>query len=305
MAINNLKKALGFGKRDEKVGPTPEEQRALETKAARGKIPLSVKRRKIKEGKVVLEVKDLETSNDKGATALNKVSFSIRGGEILGFAGVMSCGHNDLANVIVGLKKATGGSVHILGRDLTNSQPKKIVDQGVAHLPEDRTSFGVIMNLSIRENLILGAQSDPRFKKRWLLNNPEIDRHAEKLIKEYDIKPPNKDAQVRTLTGDNIVRVLLARELSREPKLIVANQPTKGLDLVATRYVQDRLMEQRNKGVAILLVSEDLNEIMSLSDRIAVMHQGRIVDSMPASKAKIGEIGLMMAGVRAPVRKRS
>jgi simple sugar transport system ATP-binding protein len=269
-------------------------------------IYFGVKRRKVKQGKVVLSVKDLEALNDKGLPALRKVSFDVHEREILGIAGVSGNGQRELAEVITGLRKATGGKVIILGKDVTNKSPKEITAQGVGHIPEDRVGTGLIMNFTVAENLILGSQSEPPFvnrwflpfNKRWFLDKNEINRYADQLIKEYDIKTPSRDTPARNLSGGNLQKLILARELSRKPKLLIANQPTRGLDVGATEFIQSKLEEQKEKGTAILLISEDLDEIMCLSDRIAVMYEGQIVGIVPAEKAKIKDIGLMMAGVK-------
>ncbi|MBC7219538.1 MAG: ABC transporter ATP-binding protein [Hadesarchaea archaeon] len=269
-------------------------------------IYFGVKRKKVKPGKVVLSVKDLEALNDKGLPALRKVSFEIREREILGVAGVSGNGQRELAEVITGLRKATGGRVIILGKDVTNKSPKEITSQGVGHIPEDRVGTGLVMNFTVAENLILGSQSEPPFvnrwflpfNKKWFLDKNEINKYADQLIKEYDIKTPSRDTPARNLSGGNLQKLILARELSRKPKLLIANQPTRGLDVGATEFIQSKLEEQKEKGTAILLISEDLDEIMSLSDRIAVIYEGQIVGIVPAEKAKIKDIGLMMAGVK-------
>jgi simple sugar transport system ATP-binding protein len=269
-------------------------------------IYFGVKRRKVKQGRAVLSVKDLEALNDKGLPALRKVSFDVHEREILGIAGVSGNGQRELAEVITGLRKATGGKVIILGKDVTNKSPKEITAQGVGHIPEDRVGTGLIMNFTVAENLILGSQSEPPFvnrwflpfNKRWFLDKNEINRYADQLIKEYDIKTPSRDTPARNLSGGNLQKLILARELSRKPKLLIANQPTRGLDVGATEFIQSKLEEQKEKGTAILLISEDLDEIMCLSDRIAVMYEGQIVGIVPAEKAKIKDIGLMMAGVK-------
>ncbi|MGC8817183.1 MAG: ABC transporter ATP-binding protein [Candidatus Hadarchaeum sp.] len=269
-------------------------------------ICFGVKRKKVKPGKVVLSVEDLEALNDKGLPALRKVSFEIREREILGIAGVSGNGQRELAEVITGLRKATGGKVIILGQDVTNKTPKEITSLGVGHIPEDRVGTGLVMNFTVAENLILGSQSEPPFVNRWFLpfnvkwflDKKEINRYADQLIKEYDIKTPSRDTPARNLSGGNLQKLILARELSRKPKLLIANQPTRGLDVGATEFIQSKLEEQKEKGTAILLISEDLDEIMCLSDRIAVIYEGQIVGIVPAEKAKIKDIGLMMAGVK-------
>ncbi len=272
-----------------------------------------VKKAKTGKGKTVLQVNDLETMNDKGLPALKKVTFDLRAGETLGIAGVSGNGQRELAEVITGLRPATGGRVVVAGKNVTNKSPKQITDQGVGHIPEDRMGMGLIMNFTVAENLILGAQSEPPFvnrwflpiNKKWFLDKKEIANHALKLIDEYDIKTPSKDVPARNLSGGNLQRLILARELSRQPKLLIANQPTRGLDVGAIEFIRGKLVEQSAKGVATLLISEDLDEIMSLSDRIVVIYEGQIAGILSAKTAKVREIGLMMAGIKKSARSKT
>jgi len=258
------------------------------------------------EGKVALEVKNLSAMGEKGLLALKNVSFSIYEGEILGIAGVSGNGQRELAEVITGMRKATEGKVYIFGKDMTNLPPKKIIEQGVGHIPEDRLGTGVIPDFSIAENLVLETHPMAPFSYQWFLpftrryflNRDEIRKNAERLINEYDIATPSIDAPARNVSGGNLQRLILAKVLSRNPRLLIAAHPISGLDVAATEFIHKKLIEQRERGVAILLISEDLNEIMSLSDRIAVMYEGKIVGIIPASKAQIQEIGLMMTGVK-------
>jgi len=252
-----------------------------------------------KKGKTALEIKNLSAMGDKGLLALKNVSLSIHEGEILGIAGVSGNGQRELAEVITGMRKAIEGKVYIFGNDVTNLPPKKIIEHGVGHIPEDRLGIGVIPDFSIAENFMLEIRSTPLFvKRRYFLNRDKIRKYAERLIKEYDIAIPSIDAPAKNLSGGNLQRLILAKVLSRNPKVLIAAHPTSGLDVAGTEFIHKKLLEQREKGVAILLISEDLNEIMSLSDRIAVIYEGRIVGIVPASKAKIQEIGLMMTGVK-------
>jgi len=266
----------------------------------------NIEKHRTEKGKAVLEVENLWSLSDKGQPALKEVSFYIDGGEILGIAGVAGNGQRELAEVLTGMRKATEGKVRVFGRDMTNSPPEEIIEQGVGHIPEDRAGMGLIMDFSVAENLILEIRSKPPFSRRWFLpfdkryflDMDEVRKHAEKLIQEYDIVTPSPDVPARNLSGGNLQRLILAKVLSRNPGLIVAAQPTSGLDVGATEFIRKKLLEQREKGVAILLISEDLNEVMSLSDRIAVVYEGKIVGIVPAAEAKIREIGLMMAGAK-------
>lgn len=253
-------------------------------------------RPKTKKGKVVLVVENLDAVSDNGLPALKDVSFSIHEGEILGIAGVSGNGQRELEEVIMGLRKAIEGKVIMFGRDMTNLSPREIIDAGVGYVPEDRIARGLIMDFSIAENAILGSHSKLPFVKKWLLDSQEIVQYARKLISEYDIQVSDIEAPAKYLSGGNMQKLILARKISRNPKLLIAAQPTRGLDIKATEFIRRKIMKQREKGLAVLWISEDLDEIMTLSDHIAVMYEGEIVNVLPIEKARIEEIGQLMAG---------
>jgi len=257
-----------------------------------------LEKKPVKRGEVVLEVKNLHALNDKGLPAIKGISFTVSQGEILGIAGVAGNGQRELVEVITGLRKATEGKVLILGQDRTNRSPKEVIEMRVAHIPEERIRMGLIPNMSVAENLILKNYRESPFSNKLFLNLTVIDQKAEKLISEYNIVTPSKKTQAKLLSGGNIQRLILARELCEEPRLIVAAHPTYGLDVGATEYIRTLLLRQREEGAAVLLVSEDLEEIMSLSDRIAVMFEGGFMGIVPAESAEVEEIGLMMAGAK-------
>ncbi len=257
-----------------------------------------LERKPVERGKAVLEVKNLRASSDRGLPAVRGISFTLNEGEILGIAGVAGNGQRELVEVITGLRKATGGEVFILGEDVTNCSPKKIIEKGVAHIPEERIRMGLVPSMSVAENLILKDYCSPLFSENLFLKHTLIDQVAEKRISEYSIITPSKKTPAKLLSGGNIQRLILARELSEKPCLIVAAHPTYGLDVGATEYIRTLLLKQREMGAAILLVSEDLEEIMSISDRIAVMFQGEFMGIVPTKEAEIEEIGLMMAGTK-------
>ncbi len=304
MAISDKVTVLRQGK----VVSTVDSKQTNEKELARmmvGKdVLFRVERHTCEIGGPVLEVKNLSVLNDKGLPALKKVSFSICKGEILGIAGVSGNGQRELEETLMGLRKGQEGGIRIRDRDMLNRSTREIMDQGSAFIPEDRIGRGLAVNLSVAENLILNSYSDPDysfnwflpFKNRWFLNEKEINTHVSNLIKEYDIKTPSKDVPTKNLSGGNLQKLILARELSRSPALLVAAQPTRGLDVGATEFIRNKLMEQKTKGVAILLISEDLDEIMSMSDHVAVMYEGEIVGNLPIDEVKIEDIGLMMAG---------
>ncbi len=254
-------------------------------------------------GEVLLTVEGLSAYNDKGLPALRHVSFQIRAGEILGLAGVAGNGQRELVEVITGLRRATGGSVRLGGCDLTNKPPRCAIDLGLSHIPEDRLHTGLIANMTVGDNLILKGYRRPPLSKIGFLVKQAIVRFVEQLIRRFEIATPGRDTPMKNLSGGNLQRALLAREISTRPKVMIAMQPTRGLDVGAIEGVHRLLLDLRRSGTAILLVSEELDEILALSDRIAVIYEGRIMGILPGDQANVQEIGLMMAGQEAGGRK--
>ena len=296
MAISDRVTVLRRGKVVATCNTSETDKRELTRMMVGREVLFHLERKPVEKGEVVLEVEGLHALNDKGLPALKGISFAIRGGEILGIAGVAGNGQRELVEVITGLRKAVKGRVSILGEDMTNRSPREIAEKGVAHIPEERIRMGLVPNMSVAENLILKNYRCPPCSGRLFLNHLFIDQRAEKLISEYNIVTPSKETPAKLLSGGNIQRLILAREISEEPRLIVASHPTYGLDVGATEHIRQLLLKQREKGAAILLVSEDLEEIMIMSDRIAVMFEGEVVGLMDAAEAEVEKIGLMMAG---------
>jgi len=248
---------------------------------------------------MVLEVRQVSARNDKGVLGLDNLSLSLKAGEILGIAGVAGNGQTELAEILTGMRKVISGKVFVQGTDLTNASPREMIEHGVGHIPEDRMGSGLLLDMSIAENLVLEVRNDPRFEKNFMIDDEQVHLNAKRLVEEYSIQCAGVDAPARTLSGGNMQKAILAKVLSRNPKVLIAVQPTSGLDVGATEFIDEKLKEQRNLGVGILLISGDLNEIMALSDRIAVLYEGKIMGTMPAEGAKMEEIGLMMGGVAA------
>jgi len=253
-----------------------------------------IRKTAVKKGSTLLEVNDLKALNDSGVVAIEAVSFSVKEGEILGIAGVTGNGQNELLDVITGQRRAEDGKVIIKGKDVTSYSPKKVRDLGVGHIPEDRIEKGLLRDRSISENLVLGVHTNPPLANRWFTNPAQIKNYARKLVAEYDISTPDIEKEAGKLSGGNMQRLILARELSRDPDIILANKPTSGLDVSSQEFIHQRLMRERGRGKAILLVSEDLDEIMMMSDRIAVMYEGKIVRVVPTDKVTMDQIGEMM-----------
>jgi ABC-type uncharacterized transport system ATPase subunit len=243
-------------------------------------------------GPVLLELDGISAKNQQGIDALKNISIEIHAGEILGLAGVSGNGQSELAGVLFGTLAPSSGRVRVAGKDLTGAQPSVISRAGVGRIPEDRQA-GLVAELSVAENLALERLES--FVRHGTLDKQAMRRHADQLIKEFQIKASAGD-RVRTLSGGNMQKVILARTLSQEPSVVVASQPTRGLDIGATEYMRRRLVDQRDRGAAVLLISEDLDEITSLADRIAVIYEGQIVSTMPSGEATPQQLGLMMTG---------
>ena len=247
-------------------------------------------------GQVLLSVENVCAKNDKGLSALKDVSFQIRSGEILGIAGVAGNGQSELAEVISGLRECTSGMVTVGGQTVSNQPPKVAIEANVAHIPMDRTGVGSPPNLSITDNLIMKTYRRPPIAKGWAIDERTARQRANVLKDDYEIIAPSIDTQARLLSGGNLQRVILAREISGQPSVILAVQPTRGLDVGAIEGVRRLLLEQRQAGAAILLISEELEELFSLSDRIAVIYEGEIMGTFKEPDQET--IGLMMAGQR-------
>jgi len=258
---------------------------------------LRVQRPPVEWGDVRLSLQDLWAHGDKGVPALRGVTLAVRAGEILGIAGVSGNGQRELAQVIAGLRALSQGKVEIDGVDTTGWSPDRLLKHGLAYIPEERMRDGVIRDFSVGENLILKDHVDRPFANGIFMNFGTIASYADRLIENFDIRTPSRDTPLKNLSGGNIQKMVLARELSREPRVLVAAQPTRGVDISATEYIHQRLVAQRAKGTATLLISEDLDEILNLSDRIAVMYEGEIVGIVDQHEATVEQLGLMMAGV--------
>ena len=226
--------------------------------------------------------------------ALRGIDLNIREGEILGLAGVDGNGQKELAEALTGLMRVTEGEILYRGAPIQNRRPADYIREGIAHVPEDRQNTGIAMDFSIKNNLILKNHGDDRFRKGPIIDYDKVNAYAEDLMEQYKIKATGRNEIIRRLSGGNQQKVVLARELSGEPEFLIASHPTRGLDIGASEYVQEQLLLQRNKGVAILLISANLEEIMQLSDRVAVIFEGRITGILPrgASAAEIGRLML-------------
>jgi general nucleoside transport system ATP-binding protein len=247
-------------------------------------------------GDVVLKVENLEAFDDRKHKVLNDASFEVRAGEVLGIAGVQGNGQTELVEVLSGLRKPSGGKVTIGDKDITSVSPRKVTEAGTAHIPEDRQRYGLVLAYTVSDNLILNSYYRPPNRKGLTMDIRAIAERAKKKIREFDVRTPSIDTLVKSLSGGNQQKVVVARELARPIKLLIAAQPTRGLDVGSIEFIHRSIIKQRDEGVATLLVSAELDEILALSDRIAVMFHGRIVAVLPAAEATREKLGLLMAG---------
>ena len=251
-------------------------------------------------GPSVLEAEGLECLNARGLPGLRGVSLAVRAGEILGVAGVDGNGQTELAEALAGLRPCTAGRVRIQGCDCTGASPSRFIAAGLGHIPQDRQHMGLVLDLSVAENLILQQHAEPPFARRATMDRGAVASHADRLMREFDVRAASPDVAVRTLSGGNQQKAILAREFSRRPAVLLAVQPTRGLDIGATQFVHERLDAARAAGAGILLVSTELDEVLALADRIAVMFEGRVVGTVDATAASRETVGLMMAGHPVP-----
>ena len=260
-------------------------------------VTMKPKRAVVERGAVRLALNNLHAQSDREMPALRGVDLEIHAGEILGLAGVSGNGQRELAEVVTGLRPATQGQVFLEGEDVTGQSPGTLTEKMLAYIPEERMKDGMIQEFSVAENTILRDHHKQPFSNSGFLILQIIARYADKLIQKFQVKTPSRETPAKSLSGGNIQKVVLARELSREPRVLIAAQPIRGLDIGAIEYVHARLLEQRQKGTAILLISEDLDEILGLSDRIAVIYEGDIMGVLDGAEATAEQIGLLMAGV--------
>ena len=260
-------------------------------------VMLQVEKSVSRPGDPVLEVKELEVKDDRGQIALDSLSFEVRAGEILGVAGVEGNGQRELVEAITGLRAPSVGVMKIEGEELTGESPRQITKKGVAHIPEDREKHGVVAVYSLAENTILNRYHRRPFSIRGILRRDVIRSHAQDVVDEFDVRTPSISVPASSLSGGNKQKLIVGREFSDDIKLLIAAQPTRGIDIGAIEFIHRRILEQRDKGAAVLLVSAELDEILGLSDRIAVLYDGKIMDVVDAQQANREQIGLLMAGI--------
>lgn len=304
MTISDRVTILRKGKVIDVLNTDDTNEKDLACKMVGREILFDIQKEQVKAGPPVLKTVNMKTNDDKGLPAVKGISLTVRKGEILGIAGVAGNGQKELVEVLAGLRKATGGRVLTMGEDMTNASPRDLLRQGIAYVPADRIGRGSLGEFSVEENLILGYHfSEPYayrwflpFRADWFLNRRAVGEHAEELISRFNIKTPNRATPASSLSGGNLQKLILSRELTRRPAVLLCEEPTQGLDVGAAEYVRLTLLEEQKRGVGILLVSSDLDEVMRLSDRIAVIFEGEIVGTLDGAESNIQVIGQLMTG---------
>ena len=259
-------------------------------------VSFAVEKNPARSGDTIFSLKGVHALNNRGLPALNGIEFDVKRGEILAVAGIDGNGQSELVEVLTGLRPIESGSVYFRGDDITRYSPGRRIEMGLAAIPEDRQKRGLVGAFTVAENLILEQRADRPFSRRGVLDLKAIKRHANKLIERFDIRPPRETYLASSLSGGNQQKVILAREITRNPELLIASQPTRGLDVGAIEYVHKRLVQVRDEGKGVLLVSLDLDETLYLADRIAVIYEGKIVSVLDREEADERKLGLLMAG---------
>ncbi len=250
-------------------------------------------------GDTILEIRNLNVNNSRNVPALRDFSIELRAGEILGIAGVEGNGQTELIEALTGLRKIEGGTILLKGKNITRLSIRERIQSGMAHIPEDRQKRGLVLDYSIEQNMILETHREEPYSKHGFLNKGAIRAHAEKIIAAFDVRSSEgASTKARTMSGGNQQKAIIGREFDLDPELLIAVQPTRGLDIGSIVYIHQRLVEQRDSGKAVLLVSLELDEILDLSDRIAVISHGELVGIVDADKTNEREVGLMMTGVK-------
>ena len=263
------------------------------------KVSFKVKKEECKPGDVVLQVKDLNVMSNKKVLGLKNFSIEVRAGEVLGIAGVEGNGQSELVEAITGIRKVESGKIIFKNNDITNTNIRSRINSGIAHIPEDRQKRGLVLDYTMEDNIVLEVYNRKPFSKRGLLNRKAIREYANKIIETFDVRSGEGGASIaRSLSGGNQQKAIIGREIELNPDLLIAVQPTRGLDVGSIEYIHRRLIGERDNGKAVLLVSLELDEILNLSDRIAIVNNGELIGVVNASETNENEVGLMMAGVQ-------
>jgi ABC-type uncharacterized transport system ATPase subunit len=296
LAISQRITVLRDGQRVETIPTSAATRLKLAEMMVGRPVVLEYKREMVSSQPEQLKLTDISALSDRGSLGLRDVSLTVCGGEIVGVAGVSGNGQAELAQVIAGLRPTKSGTLHLAGKVVTKAMPTTLNALGLSYIPEERMIDGVIKEFTVAENFVLQDHGRKPYARGIFLNFRVIAKTCLDAVRRYEIKTPGTDVPIKNLSGGNIQKLILARELSRQPKVLIAAQPTRGVDIGASEYIHLRLLEERTRGTAILLISEDLDEILALSDRIAVMYEGKIVGIVPREAVDIQQLGAMMAG---------
>jgi len=297
LAIADRISVLRLGRVVGEVDPQTATEAQLASMMVGRQVDLTVHKTPAKPADVVLRVNDLRVLDDRENLAVDGVSLEVRAGEILGVAGVQGNGQTELVEALTGLRPSLSGRMSIDGHAVTRASPRQIVELGVAHIPEDRQQDGLVLSYPVADNMVLNTYYLPPFARGVVIQQPEVEKAAAERVEQFDVRTPGIQTSTGSLSGGNQQKVIVARELSRPIKLLIAAQPTRGLDVGSIEYIHSRIVAKRADGCAILVVSTELDEILALSDRIAVMYRGRIVAVVDARQATKKYLGLLMAGV--------
>ncbi|MGH2736988.1 MAG: ABC transporter ATP-binding protein, partial [Actinomycetota bacterium] len=286
-------------RRGEVVGsttPAETNEQALAEMMVGRSVQLTVDKTEATPGEVMLSVEGLETFDDRGHIAVKGVSFEVKTGEILAIAGVQGNGQTELIEAITGMRPVETGKVTLAGEDVTGRHPGRLFRAGMAHVPEDRLEDGLVTSFPIKDNMILNTYTWKPFAKGIVVNNDAIEKQARTLVEQFDVRTPSIDSRASTLSGGNQQKVIVAREFSHADKLLIASQPTRGLDVGSIQYIHGQIVAKRDEGIAVIIVSSELDEVLALGDRVAVMYDGRILEVLDRSAATRERVGLLMAG---------
>jgi len=272
-------------------------ERSLAMEMVGREVIFRVERTEVEIGKTILQVENLSALSDKGFMALKDISFSIREGEIFGIAGIPGNGQQELVEVLAGLRKVQVGQVIMDGKDITYASSLDRWEAGMGYIPSDRIHIGSIADFSLVENTAMNYYFDNSFNQRGILNYKKLRNLTEDIISEYGVMAPGPDTTAKSLSGGNLQKLILARVLSRNPRLVIAHLPTQGLDVGATEFVRNKLIEAKKSKAGVLLISEDLDEVLSMSDRVAPIYEGEFMDIIPGEDVKRERVGAMCAGI--------
>jgi ABC-type uncharacterized transport system ATPase subunit len=297
LAISDRVTVLRRGKVVSTMDTKETTERSLAMEMVGREVIFRLERTEVALGETILEVEGLSALSDKGLLALKDVSFSIREGEIFGIAGIAGNGQGELVEVLAGLRELEGGKILLDGKDITHASALERWESGIGYIPADRIHVGSIGDFSLVENTTMNYYFDEKYSRRGAIDYDKIRTLTEEIIAEYGVQTPGPEITAKSLSGGNLQKLILARVLSRKPRLVIAHLPTQGLDIGATEFVRNKLMEAKEERAGILLISEDLDEVLSLSDRVAPIYEGKFMDIIPGAEVKRESVGAMCAGI--------